>query len=166
MPPAIDTPGPVVKNPPAKAGDCQTVTAPGKIPWRRKWQTTSVFLPRKPHGQRSLVGCSPWSRKRVRHDLATKEQILPDIHLKTICCSPDYLGNLVNCLWSLLHTLITTARKMLQGKEREKKQKNSQLLPPLLPSNHPWVPCISQFRWKAVHSGACEMEPAEVSPKK
>ena len=31
-----------------------------KIPWRRKWQPTPVFLPGKPHGQRSLVGYSPW----------------------------------------------------------------------------------------------------------
>ena len=27
----------------------------GKIPWRRKWQPTPVFLPRESHGQRSLV---------------------------------------------------------------------------------------------------------------
>ena len=26
----------------------------GKIPWRRKWQPTPVFLPEKPHGQRNL----------------------------------------------------------------------------------------------------------------
>ena len=32
----------------------------GKIPWSRKWQPTPVFLPGKSHGQRSLVGCSPW----------------------------------------------------------------------------------------------------------
>ena len=31
-----------------------------KIPWRRKWQPTSVFLPGKLHGQKSLVGYSPW----------------------------------------------------------------------------------------------------------
>ena len=31
--------------------------------WRRKWQSTPVFLPGKSHGQRSLVGCSPWGRK-------------------------------------------------------------------------------------------------------
>ena len=30
-----------------------------KIPWRRKWQTTPVFLPGKSHGQRSLVAYSP-----------------------------------------------------------------------------------------------------------
>ena len=28
----------------------------GKVPWRRKWQLTPVFLPGKSHGQRSLVG--------------------------------------------------------------------------------------------------------------
>ena len=31
--------------------------------WRRKWQPPPVFLPRKFHGQRSLVGDSPWGRK-------------------------------------------------------------------------------------------------------
>ena len=31
-----------------------------KIPWRRKWQPTPVFLPGKPHRQRSLAGYSPW----------------------------------------------------------------------------------------------------------
>ena len=35
----------------------------GSIPWRRKWQPTPVFLPGKSHGQRSLVGYSPWGRK-------------------------------------------------------------------------------------------------------
>ena len=30
-----------------------------KIPWRRAWQPTSVFLPRESHGQRSLAGYSP-----------------------------------------------------------------------------------------------------------
>ena len=31
-----------------------------KIPWRRKWPPTPVFSPRESHGQRSLVGYSPW----------------------------------------------------------------------------------------------------------
>ena len=34
-----------------------------KIPWRRKWQSTPVLLPEKSHGQRRLVGYSPWGRK-------------------------------------------------------------------------------------------------------
>ena len=38
-------------------------TQAGKIPWRRKWQPTPVFLPEKSHGQRSLVDYSPWGRK-------------------------------------------------------------------------------------------------------
>ena len=36
-----------------------------KIPWRRKWQPTPVFLPRKSHGWRSLVGYSPWGCKEL-----------------------------------------------------------------------------------------------------
>ena len=32
----------------------------GKIPWRRTWPLTPVFLPGESHGQRSLEGCSPW----------------------------------------------------------------------------------------------------------
>ena len=37
----------------------------GKIPLRRKWQPTPVFLPGKSHGQRSLVGYSPWGCKEL-----------------------------------------------------------------------------------------------------
>ena len=43
----------------------------GKIPWRRKWQPTPVFLLEKPHGQRSLVGYSPCGH-RVGHDSAAE----------------------------------------------------------------------------------------------
>ena len=35
----------------------------GKIPWRRKWQPTPIFLPGESHGQRSLAGYSPWDYK-------------------------------------------------------------------------------------------------------
>ena len=35
----------------------------GKIPWRRAWQPTPVFLPGESHGQRSLAGYSPWGGK-------------------------------------------------------------------------------------------------------
>ena len=35
----------------------------GKIPWRRRWQSTLVFLPEKSHEQRILVDYSPWSQK-------------------------------------------------------------------------------------------------------
>ena len=32
----------------------------GKIPWRREWLPTPVFLPRESHGQRNLAGYSRW----------------------------------------------------------------------------------------------------------
>ena len=44
-----------------------------KIPWRRKWQPTPVFLPGKFHGWRSLAGYCPWGHKTVGHDLVTKQ---------------------------------------------------------------------------------------------
>ena len=34
-----------------------------KIPWRRKWHPTPVFLPGESHGQRSLAGYSPWGHE-------------------------------------------------------------------------------------------------------
>ena len=39
----------------------------GKIPWRRKWHPTPVFLPGESHGRRSLVGYSPWGRTRLNN---------------------------------------------------------------------------------------------------
>ena len=34
-----------------------------KIPWRRKWQPSAVFLPGESHGQRILAGYRPWDQK-------------------------------------------------------------------------------------------------------
>ena len=53
-----------------------------KIPWRRKWQWTPVFLPGESHGQRSLVGYSPWGHKRVRHDLTSKQQSISPMNVQ------------------------------------------------------------------------------------
>ena len=39
--------------------------ASGRFPWRRKWQPTPVFLPGESHGQRSLVGYSPWGCREL-----------------------------------------------------------------------------------------------------
>ena len=36
-----------------------------KIPWRRTWQTSPVFLPGKSHKQRSLAGYRLWSHKEL-----------------------------------------------------------------------------------------------------
>ena len=37
----------------------------GSILWKRKWQPIPVILPGKSHGQRSMVGYSPWSHKEL-----------------------------------------------------------------------------------------------------
>ena len=58
----------MVKNPPANAGDTgDTGSTPWvrKIPRRRGWQPTPVFLPGKSHGQKSLAGYSPQSCKEL-----------------------------------------------------------------------------------------------------
>ena len=54
----------VVKNLPASAGRCKRHGFEpwvGKIPRRRAQQPTPVFLLGESHGQRSLLGYSPWS---------------------------------------------------------------------------------------------------------
>ena len=40
----------------------------GKIPWRRAWQHTPVFLPGESHGQRTPGGLQPIGSQRVRYD--------------------------------------------------------------------------------------------------
>ena len=45
-----------------------------KIPWRRQWQPTPVFLPKMSYGERSLVGYHPWGCKRVGRDLTTQQK--------------------------------------------------------------------------------------------
>ena len=55
----------------------------GKIPWKRKWQPTPVFLPGGFHGQRSLVGYSPWGH-RVGHDWA---RLYMTLSFKPVCFS-------------------------------------------------------------------------------
>ena len=53
----------MVKNLPVNARRPRFDPSVRKIPWRRKWQPTPVFLPGEFHGQRSLVGYTPWGRK-------------------------------------------------------------------------------------------------------
>ena len=48
-----------------------------KIPWRRAWQPTAVFLPGKFHGQRSLVGYSPWGCKEFDMTEQLTSPLLP-----------------------------------------------------------------------------------------
>ena len=55
----------VIRNLPVNAGDMKPGFDAwvGKIPWRRVWQPTPLFLPGESHGHRSLAGYSPWGHK-------------------------------------------------------------------------------------------------------
>ena len=57
---------------------------------RRQWQPTTVLLPGKFHGQRSLVGCSPWGRE----ELDTTEQL--QFHF-LLSCTGEGNGNPLQC---------------------------------------------------------------------
>ena len=53
------------KEPACNAGDLDSVPWVEKIPWRREWLPTPLFLPEEFHGQRSLAGYSPWGPKEL-----------------------------------------------------------------------------------------------------
>ena len=60
----------MVKKPPASAEVVGSIPGSGRSPGEghgNPWTGES-------HGQRSLGGYSPWGPKRVRHNLATKQQ--------------------------------------------------------------------------------------------
>ena len=63
----------MVKNLPANTGDMRRGFDlwVGKIPWRRAWQPSPVFLPGESNGHRSLVGYSPWGHKELDTTEAT-----------------------------------------------------------------------------------------------
>ena len=70
----------------------------GKIPWRRKWHPTSIFLPGEFHGQRSLAGYSPWGHK----ELDTTELLTLRLRYKS---KLEILSSILKAL--LLHHLFT-----------------------------------------------------------
>ena len=60
-----------------------------KIPWRRYWQPTPVFLPGKFHEKRNLVVYSPWGRKETdmaeqlkNNNIETYFHEIDDFHLR------------------------------------------------------------------------------------
>ena len=72
--------------------------------WRRKCQPTSVFLPGKSHGQRSLEGHTPWGRKertRLKRFNKTLRKVI--FHCLIVLLLNKNLGTLyisyLICLW-------------------------------------------------------------------
>ena len=66
-----------------------------KMPWRRKWQPTPVFLPGKFHRQKSLVGYST-GLQRVGHDWATEHKLMYNFEKNDTYNSP--LKFIVTCI--------------------------------------------------------------------
>ena len=73
----------MVKNLPVSAGDMGLIPGLGRssgegngnlLQYSFFFFFSSVFLPGKSHGQRSLVGYSPWDHKRIGHNIATTQQ--------------------------------------------------------------------------------------------
>ena len=67
------------------------------MPWRREWQPTPVLLPGKSHGQRSLVGYSPWGRKELDtmsdfHFTHLFLLLLHQLHLRSLGIRSQRLG--------------------------------------------------------------------------
>ena len=61
-----------------------------KIPWRRAWQPTPVFVPGEFHGQRSLAGCSPWGH----NELDITEQLT---HTTELCTKGSIFRLTISC---------------------------------------------------------------------
>ena len=66
----------------------------GKIPWRRRWRPTPVFLPGESPWTEEPGGLQSMELQRVRHDWATK-------HSTTIVASTPQLLYLAICQWAL-----------------------------------------------------------------
>ena len=54
----------------------------GRFPWSRKWHPTPVSLPRKCHGQRSLVAYSPWGCKES--DMTERRHTRKDLEFRKL----------------------------------------------------------------------------------
>ena len=68
--------GSVVKNPPVNAGDMGLIPGSEKIPWRRKWQPTPVFLPGKSHEEPGgLKSIGSEESDKIEHTLTMHDVI-------------------------------------------------------------------------------------------
>ena len=64
----------MVKNLSANVGDVGSIPGLGRYPGEGNGNPLQYSLPGKSYGQRSLANYSPWSCKRVGHDLGIKQQ--------------------------------------------------------------------------------------------
>ena len=147
----------------------------GKIPWRRKWQPTPVFLPGESHGQSSLVGCSPWGRK----ESDTTERLHFHFHVITVSqFSPSVVPQLcptlcdpVDC--SMASLSITNSWSLLKLMSVESVMPSNHLIlcRPLLlpPSMFPSIMVFSneaalRIRWPEYWSFSFNISPSNEYP--
>ena len=96
-----------------------------KIPWRREWQPTPVFLPGKSYGQRSMVGYNPSGRERVRHDqVITQQEVFRPMSYSILA----FITMIYNCLFTCISSLfckyfggIPSTRKMPNSEKKGNK---------------------------------------------
>ena len=62
----------------------------GKIPWRRKWHPTPVFLPGESHRRRSLVGCSPRGHKESDTTSLSLSQLPDSYSYPCVTCEETF----------------------------------------------------------------------------
>ena len=62
-----------------------------KIPWKRLWQTTPLFLPGKFHGERSLAGYSPWDHKELDTTERVTHRQNSSLPVELNCLISEYL---------------------------------------------------------------------------
>ena len=67
-----------------------------KIPWKRAWQPTPVFLPGESQGQRSLVGYCPWGRKES--DTTEQLSFLLCVRCELQACIVQYRAQRQHCI--------------------------------------------------------------------
>ena len=134
--------------------NCKLLRKPIKLyswvyytPWRRQWQPTPVFLPGESHGQRSLVGYSPWGRKEsdttewlhpLTHSYYTHVHTYMHVHVHgcmTLQNMPDATVN----QWTTRHN---TNVQFLQLVKRHNLLKNVK--------KRLWVFLVSWVSWRPV----------------
>ena len=76
------------------AGDPGSIPGLGTFPRKRKWQPTPVLLPGRAHGQRSLVGYSPWGRN--------ESDTIEELYFHWVRFYTKILSNLLNNLVVLI----------------------------------------------------------------
>ena len=82
----------MVKNLPAMQ-ETQVQFLVGKIPWRKEWQPTPVFLPRE-FLRQSLAGYSPWGCKESDVTVTNTHNMYRYVHISYVCSLYTYFHKL------------------------------------------------------------------------